>query len=897
MIGMKKRFQVAKCKTSLKLATARIKLMRNKKGAQVIQMKKELAQLLAAGDDRTARIRVEHVIREEKMIGAYDLVEIYCELIVARLPIIESQKTCPIDLKEAITSVIFAAPRCSDITELVDVKKNFRAKYGKEFVTAATEIHPGCGVSRMLVEKLSAVAPNIQTKVKVLSDIAKEHNIDWEATSFEESKPPDDLLNGPTNFEQANPIIVDPPKVQTSNVHNVQSHQATPNVPVDFSQQNKRFISDAQNVTPADTGSSQSSYASTSPKDARPTGMASGSMKKKQSFRSNSNNSNHSSDMEFKDATSAAHAAAEAAERASYAAQAAAQLAGQGNVTQQYPTESHGSHIRNEMPQVLHNGSFNNRKSKIQNQQARPNESNSSPKGTKSSSGSRSRNDSDESSVNYDDHQEDRYYRTHEDQGPSPHKTSKKESEAQFKRGDNASSNSRSHSTINRDERDYSYSDARRYDETDYDDDQGSSSSEISSTKMSKTQFTSGKKESSRPRPSRSHSNDNRGEYNELTSNRQKVGRKTVVDQESIVRETKKTSSFGRAHRDDESESDDDVHDGPRFDMGFDHAELEDVAKSFFPSPDKEENSHIWSPIKNTKNRVNLAKSVDYSVKSNLSDGPESESESETVNSSVSGSYKFDSPRKQDFSRNSRIELDDLDTEEDLRFGTLAGGRQNKVGQKYSPHTKITSPSSKKPVEESQSLVKGDQTSSFNSRPIRVEKKKPSVSKASSESDEDDYDDKFPVKPSRSPFSRPNTFFSNDGNDSDEEVSPPKHTPPSKAHLGPHRVSRRTKVEPKEKTVPYTPTEPKPRQSRAEPIEDFKKHPTSTISPPRTRPHTTRPKQEPPKRIPEPKLSKPKVSTPPVEVDNVKKPSHVHPKLPEFEDLADRIYAINKEHQ
>ena len=36
--------------------------MRNKKGAQVIQMKKELAQLLAAGDDRTARIRVRIMV-------------------------------------------------------------------------------------------------------------------------------------------------------------------------------------------------------------------------------------------------------------------------------------------------------------------------------------------------------------------------------------------------------------------------------------------------------------------------------------------------------------------------------------------------------------------------------------------------------------------------------------------------------------------------------------------------------------------------------------------------------------------------------------------------------------------------------------------------------------------
>lgn len=37
-------------------------------------------------------VQVEHLIREEKMVAAYDLIELYCELIAARLPIIESQK-------------------------------------------------------------------------------------------------------------------------------------------------------------------------------------------------------------------------------------------------------------------------------------------------------------------------------------------------------------------------------------------------------------------------------------------------------------------------------------------------------------------------------------------------------------------------------------------------------------------------------------------------------------------------------------------------------------------------------------------------------------------------------------------------------------------------------------
>ncbi|KAI3813161.1 hypothetical protein L1987_17878 [Smallanthus sonchifolius] len=48
---------------------------------------------------------------------------------------------CSIDLKEAVTSVMFAAHRCSAIPELVDAKKNFTAKYGKGFHSRAIELH------------------------------------------------------------------------------------------------------------------------------------------------------------------------------------------------------------------------------------------------------------------------------------------------------------------------------------------------------------------------------------------------------------------------------------------------------------------------------------------------------------------------------------------------------------------------------------------------------------------------------------------------------------------------------------------------------------------------------------------------------------------------------------
>uniref|UniRef100_A0A803MK98 IST1-like protein n=1 Tax=Chenopodium quinoa TaxID=63459 RepID=A0A803MK98_CHEQI len=182
-------FKPAKCKTALNLAKSRIKLMKNRKDIQLKQLRREVAQLLDSGQDQTARIRVEHVIREEKMIAAYEMIEIYCELVVARLPIIESQKNCPLDLKEAIASLIFAAPRCGDIVELQDVRKHFTAKYGKEFATAAAEVRPACGVSRTLVEKLSVNAPDGQTKLKLLTAIAEEHNIKWEPNWFKDEDP------------------------------------------------------------------------------------------------------------------------------------------------------------------------------------------------------------------------------------------------------------------------------------------------------------------------------------------------------------------------------------------------------------------------------------------------------------------------------------------------------------------------------------------------------------------------------------------------------------------------------------------------------------------------------------------------------------------------------------
>lgn len=59
-------------------------------------------------------------------------------------------RACPADLKEGISSLIFAAPRCSEFPELVALRDIFEKKYGQHFVTAATDLRPDCGVNRMV---------------------------------------------------------------------------------------------------------------------------------------------------------------------------------------------------------------------------------------------------------------------------------------------------------------------------------------------------------------------------------------------------------------------------------------------------------------------------------------------------------------------------------------------------------------------------------------------------------------------------------------------------------------------------------------------------------------------------------------------------------------------------
>uniref|UniRef100_A0A0D9V4A6 IST1-like protein n=1 Tax=Leersia perrieri TaxID=77586 RepID=A0A0D9V4A6_9ORYZ len=216
-----------------------IKLLRNRRELQLINMRKEMVQYLQTGQESIARIRVEHIIREQNILAAYEIVELFCEFVLARVPIVEVQKECPLELREAIASIIFASGRCSDLPELMHLRTLFTTKYGKEFVAAAMELRPDSGVNRTIIEKLSVKAPSAESKLKVLKAIAQEYGLEWDSsnTEAELNKKYEDLLDGSGSSAQQGqlPIIEssqvasisrDKPSISISPVEDTAKYQA-----------------------------------------------------------------------------------------------------------------------------------------------------------------------------------------------------------------------------------------------------------------------------------------------------------------------------------------------------------------------------------------------------------------------------------------------------------------------------------------------------------------------------------------------------------------------------------------------------------------------------------------------------------------------------------------------
>ena len=81
-----------KLTTNLRLSVNRLKLLEKKKTELAIKARREISEYLVAAKEDRARIRVEHIIREDYLVEAMEIIEMYCDLLLARMGLIQTTK-------------------------------------------------------------------------------------------------------------------------------------------------------------------------------------------------------------------------------------------------------------------------------------------------------------------------------------------------------------------------------------------------------------------------------------------------------------------------------------------------------------------------------------------------------------------------------------------------------------------------------------------------------------------------------------------------------------------------------------------------------------------------------------------------------------------------------------
>jgi len=162
----------------LRLSVQRLRTLQQKKEAQAKASRRDIATLIERGRIETARIKVETIINEDIHVELLELLELYCELLLARFGLLDQNNREPDPgIVEGVCSIIHAAPR-TELKELHILRDILMHKYGREFSLAVMENRDGC-VSSRVMSKLTVATPAPALVNAYLKEIAKAYGVPW----------------------------------------------------------------------------------------------------------------------------------------------------------------------------------------------------------------------------------------------------------------------------------------------------------------------------------------------------------------------------------------------------------------------------------------------------------------------------------------------------------------------------------------------------------------------------------------------------------------------------------------------------------------------------------------------------------------------------------------------
>lgn len=118
---------------------------------------------------------------EDYLVEAMEIIEMYCDLVLARFGLITQMKELDDGIAEAVSSLVWVCPRLqSDVAELKVISDIFITKYGPQFAEYSRTATGEHNVSGKLMNKLQLQAPPKLLVEKYLIEIAKNYNIEYE---------------------------------------------------------------------------------------------------------------------------------------------------------------------------------------------------------------------------------------------------------------------------------------------------------------------------------------------------------------------------------------------------------------------------------------------------------------------------------------------------------------------------------------------------------------------------------------------------------------------------------------------------------------------------------------------------------------------------------------------
>ncbi|KAH8110584.1 DUF292-domain-containing protein [Phellopilus nigrolimitatus] len=167
-----------KTKIQLRIAVQRLRLLQEKKEAQAKTARRDIATLLEQRKIEKARVRVENIITEDIHVELLELLELYCELLIARFGLLDQNSREPDPgVSEGVCNIIHAAPR-TELKELHVLRDMLMHKYGREFSIGVMENRDGC-VSERVMKKMVLNTPSPELVDAYLEEIAKGYGLDW----------------------------------------------------------------------------------------------------------------------------------------------------------------------------------------------------------------------------------------------------------------------------------------------------------------------------------------------------------------------------------------------------------------------------------------------------------------------------------------------------------------------------------------------------------------------------------------------------------------------------------------------------------------------------------------------------------------------------------------------